>query len=820
MIFNKTTVALLCAATLGATAHAAPMTVAEQKASAHDQNAKPTGFAQWRAEQKRQKYADTTDQIVVKLRSSNDVTALKMAGETSNTMSKETNRTGETSLADRGQKIMMDFAFRAGTPLSFVKSHGQDSVVLKLPAELHVNDVDFITSKLASSAYASRAEKNPKRWPMAENSPWGIANVQADQVSDASASNTTVCIIDSGYDITNPDLAANNASGTNDSGTGQWSTPGGSHGTHVAGTIAAVNNNEGVVGVLPNTNVNLHIIKVFTASGWAYSSDLVDAIDDCQTAGAQVVNMSLGGPSSTTSESNAMQAFENDGMLLIAAAGNDGDSTHSYPASYDAVVSVAAVDESGLHAEFSQYTSQVELSGPGEAILSTVGVGDGRQGFITYNGSTTGDDRVLPQSRYVQQGGNYVITNVNGTVSGELASCSMSAGNYSCGNMSGKICIAERYENQSGSNYPEIDPAEACANAGAEGVIVYSNSARPGLQNPFLVDGNSAVDMPTVSVNRALGQSLLANVGSNATLEVRGNTDYAYYNGTSMATPHVAGVAALAWSNNPTCSATEVRNALKQTALDLDSSGRDNRTGWGLVQTKAASDYMAANCTGSGGGSGGGSGETELTNGVAVTGLSGSTNDEQVFTLDVPAGATDLEFTMSGGSGDADLYVSFGSEPGTSSYDCRSWNSGNSESCTISNVQTGTYYVKVHAYSTYSGASLTGSFTDNSGGGSGGQGSSGELTDLSASRNNWLHYTFDMPAGMSTADFSISGGTGDADLYIRKGAQPTTSNYDCRPYESGNNETCTFTNPGQDTWHISIRAYRTFSGVTLSWDVQ
>ncbi|MCC2604538.1 PPC domain-containing protein [Planctobacterium marinum] len=229
---------------------------------------------------------------------------------------------------------------------------------------------------------------------------------------------------------------------------------------------------------------------------------------------------------------------------------------------------------------------------------------------------------------------------------------------------------------------------------------------------------------------------------------------------------------------------------------------------------------MAANCTGSGGGSGGGSGETELTNGVAVTGLSGSTNDEQVFTLDVPAGATDLEFTMSGGSGDADLYVSFGSEPGTSSYDCRSWNSGNSESCTISNVQTGTYYVKVHAYSTYSGASLTGSFTDNSGGGSGGQGSSGELTDLSASRNNWLHYTFDMPAGMSTADFSISGGTGDADLYIRKGAQPTTSNYDCRPYESGNNETCTFTNPGQDTWHISIRAYRTFSGVTLSWDVQ
>ena len=451
-----------------------------------------------------------------------------------------------------------------------------------------------------------------------------------------------------------------------------------------------------------------------------------------------------------------------------------------------------------------------------------MGVGDGRQGFITYNGSTTGDDRVLPQSRYVPSGSSYSISNVNGTVSGELANCSMTAGSYSCGNMSGKICIAERYENQSGSNYPEIDPAEACANAGASGVIVYSNSARPGLQNPFLVDANTAVDMPTVSVNRALGQDLLANVGSNATLEVRGNTDYAYYNGTSMATPHVAGVAALAWSNNPTCSSTEVRDALKQTALDLDNSGRDNRTGWGLVQTKAASDYMATNCNGSGGGNGGGgnTGETALTNGVAATGLSGSTNDEQVFTLAVPAGATDLEFNMSGGSGDADLYVSFGSEPTTSNYDCRSWNSGNSETCSISSAQEGTYYVKVHAYSTYSGASLTGSFTDNSGGGSGGEGSTGELTDLSASRNDWLHYTFDMPAGMSSAEFSIAGGSGDADLYVRKGAQATTSNYDCRPYESGNNETCTFSNPGQDTWHISIRAYRAFSGLTLSWNVQ
>ena len=178
-----------------------------------------------------------------------------------------------------------------------------------------------------------------------------------------------------------------------------------------------------------------------------------------------------------------------------------------------------------------------------------------------------------------------------------------------------KFCVVERNDNQSGSTYPENAPAEACANAGAAGVVVFSNSDRPGLQNPFLVDRNTAVGVPTLSVNRSVGQQLVAAAGSNATIESRANTDYAYYNGTSMASPHVAGVAALAWSANPSCTGAEVRTALKASALDIDVSGRDNRTGWGLVQAKAAADYMAANCdNNSGGGTGG---DTALTNGTA-----------------------------------------------------------------------------------------------------------------------------------------------------------------------------------------------------------
>ena len=85
-------------------------------------------------------------------------------------------------------------------------------------------------------------------------------------------------------------------------------------------------------------------------------------------------------------------------------------------------------------------------------------------------------------------------------------------------------------------------------------------------------------------------------MGQSVTLDVTANQDYAYYNGTSMATPHVAAVAALAWSHNTHCSADEVRTALKATAIDLETAGRDDKTGYGLVQAKAASDYMAANC--------------------------------------------------------------------------------------------------------------------------------------------------------------------------------------------------------------------------------
>jgi serine protease len=184
----------------------------------------------------------------------------------------------------------------------------------------------------------------------------------------------------------------------------------------------------------------------------------------------------------------------------------------------------------------------------------------------------------------------------------------------------------------------------------------------------------------------------------------------------------------------------------------------------------------------------------------------------------IPDGASDLSFDMSGGSGDADLYVKFGSAPTTSDYDCRPYKSGNAESCAFATPSAGTYYVKVIAYSTFSGLSLTGGFTEPSTGS--GEGQTASLTNLSASRNAWLYYTWDVPAGMASLDVITTGGTGDADLYVRFGSQPSTSSYDCRPYKNGNEEVCTFSNPAAGTWHFGIRAYSAFSGVTLNTSYQ
>ncbi len=190
-------------------------------------------------------------------------------------------------------------------------------------------------------------------------------------------------------------------------------------------------------------------------------------------------------------------------------------------------------------------------------------------------------------------------------------------------------------------------------------------------------------------------------------------------------------------------------------------------------------------------------------------GLTGGAGTELFFQMAVPAGAGEVTFSMSRGSGDADLYVKKGSAVSASNYDCRPYLEGNDEDCSFSGA--GIYYVMIRGYSSFSGVRLRGDYTP----GNADPRPSENIDEngLSGSAGAELFFQLDVPAGANEVSFLMSGGSGDADLYVKKGSQVSRSNYDCRPYATGNDESCAGSGPG--VYYVMVRGYTDFTGVTL-----
>ncbi len=341
------------------------------------------------------------------------------------------------------------------------------------------------------------------------------------------------------------------------------------HGTHVAGTVAAVTNNStGVAGTAFNAKVVP--VRVLGKCG-GYTSDIADAIVwasggtvsgvPANANPAEVINMSLGGGGScSTTYQTAINGAVSRGTTVVVAAGNSNTNvSSSVPANCANVIAVAATTSAGARASFSNYGTGIDISAPGQGILSTV---------------------------------------------------------------------------------------------------------------------NSGTTVP-------------------------GSASYASYNGTSMAAPHVAGVVALVQSVAPTAlSPAAIESLLKSTARPLPGACSGG-CGAGIVDADAAVT-AALNGTGPGPGTG-----TVLQINVPVTGLGAASGASLAYTVTVPSGSSQLKVTIAGGSGDADLYVRNGSAPTDTVYTCRPYLSGNNETCTISAPAAGTWHVRVKAYSTFSGVTLT-----------------------------------------------------------------------------------------------------------------
>ncbi|TVS09932.1 MAG: PKD domain-containing protein [Wenzhouxiangella sp.] len=488
---------------------------------------------------------------------------------------------GSAALADDNRYIIQFAPGAAGQGKAAVQAFGGE-----IKVDLTDRNVNVVAATLPAQAAASlqnnpnvvQIEKDSRVHLMADEVPYGIRMVQADQVLDGLAGNRTICVIDSGYYTGHNDLQTENVTATPDSGSGDPFIDPCGHGTHVAGTIAALANGSGVLGVLPSGNINLHIVKTFGNDNWSggscaysYSSSILAAGYACADAGADVINMSLGGGSFSSSVAAGWQEIYDSGVLPVASAGNSGNTSLSYPASYDAVISVAAIDENMDLASFSQRNDQVELAGPGVGVLSTVP-------FTNANVTVDRDYLVEAMSRSAS------TTASGGLVDGGLCT--------SVGNWSGQVVLCER------GQVSFSDKVNNVQSGGGVAAIVYNNEPG-GFGGELQCGGNPnrpCSSIPAVSMTRADGQSLVANeLGSSAdvsTVQTVPASGYAFYNGTSMSAPHVAAVAALVWSYAPELTAPEIRAALAASAMDLGTPGRNNEFGYGLVQAKAALDFL------------------------------------------------------------------------------------------------------------------------------------------------------------------------------------------------------------------------------------
>jgi subtilisin family serine protease len=314
------------------------------------------------------------------------------------------------------------------------------------------------------------------------------------------------------------------------------------------------------------------------------------------------------------------------------------------------VISVAATDSANVVADFSQQNSQVELAAPGVTVRSTVPTGTGTEESASVGGV------------------GYEVVGMDGspnaTGSGSLVDCGL--GTSTCPGGGGQVCLIQR------GDITFAEKVQACEAGGGVGAVIYNNAE--ALFSGTL--GGTATSIPSVGTSGTTGSVLLGRLGESATVTT-GPGNYSFYQGTSMATPHVSGVAALVWSHDTSWTNQEVRDALNATAEDLGTAGRDNAYGYGLVQAAAALDFLV---------NGGPGGITLSANGYKVKGahtIDLSWNGATSTDVDVYRNSNFLVTTANDGA-----YTDATGNKGGGSYDYQVCEAGTG---TCSNVVTVTF---------------------------------------------------------------------------------------------------------------------------------
>ncbi|AHZ24124.1 serine protease (plasmid) [Haloferax mediterranei ATCC 33500] len=220
---------------------------------------------------------------------------------------------------------------------------------------------------------------------LGQSMPWGCVKVKADTTvqSGQTGKGAHVAVLDTGIDCEHPDLKPILGEGyavvDSERDDEPWNDDH-THGTHCAGTVAAVNNDQGVVGVAPE--VTLHAVKALNGDGSGSGSDIAEGIRWAADQGYDVISMSIGATSSSSVIEDAVQYAYDKGVLLVGAAGNEGpcnDCVH-YPGAYDEVIAVSSTNPDDDLSEFSSTGPEVNIAAPGSDITSTI-IGGGYRAF-------------------------------------------------------------------------------------------------------------------------------------------------------------------------------------------------------------------------------------------------------------------------------------------------------------------------------------------------------------------------------------------------------------------------------------------------------
>lgn len=234
--------------------------------------------------------------------------------------------------------------------------------------------------KLSQNPKIRYVEPDVEVFALGQTVPWGIDRVFGGEEYVFETWDITrgdgiaVAILDTGIDENHEDLPALLGGVTTVDNT-HWGSDGSGHGTHVAGTVAALDNNIGVVGVGPE--IGIYAVKVLSDGGSGSVDSVVAGIDWAVKQGIPILNMSLGSSTHSQTLKEACDAAYLAGHLIVASAGNNGNPAGrgdnvGYPAAYESVIAIAASADNDRRANYSSTGPAVELIAPGSSILSTI----------------------------------------------------------------------------------------------------------------------------------------------------------------------------------------------------------------------------------------------------------------------------------------------------------------------------------------------------------------------------------------------------------------------------------------------------------------